>query len=138
MILGLNPIVGTLSAGFLAVVFYRQRHPGAVIEAATGTRLGALGGIFCFVITVLFVALAATVSDVGTKIREQVIENCQKWAAARPPDPQIQSTLDQIKTPEGLVMLLVILAILFFLLAVVCGSLGGALGGAIFSRRGKP
>ena len=137
MVLGLNPLVGALSAGFLAVVFYRQRQIGAVLKARAGARLGALSGVLCFGFTVLLVALAATVSDVRTKIQEPIVQNAQKWAASHPADPQIQAALEQMKTPGGLVLILFVLAIFLFVLSVACATLGGALGGAIFGRRDR-
>jgi hypothetical protein len=137
IVLGLHPIVATLSVGFLAVFFYRQRRPGIVVKPATGARLGALGGILCVAILSLFAALAATSSDARIKFREQLVENAQKWVASRPPDPQIQAALDQLKTPQGLVMALIVACIVCFVLSILLSSLGGALGAAILGRRDK-
>lgn len=136
MFLGLNPFVAMFSGGFLSVLFYRQRR-GSMVKAASGARLGALSGILCFSIMVLLVALASSVSDLRAKIRDQVIENAQKWAASRPPDPQLQAALDQLKTPEGFFMALIVASIFAFLLSILLASLGGALGGAIFGRRDR-
>ena len=136
MFLGLNPFVAMFSGGFLSVLFYRQRR-GSMVKAGSGARLGALSGILCFGIMALLVALASSVSDLRTKIRDQVIENAQKWATSRPPDPQLQAALDQLKTPEGFFMALVVASIFAFLLSILLASLGGALGGAIFGRRDR-
>ncbi|HET6178724.1 MAG TPA: hypothetical protein VFE61_17485 [Candidatus Sulfotelmatobacter sp.] len=137
MALGLNPLVTLLSVGFLAVVFYRQSRPGAVVKAASGARLGALSGILCFAMTTILVALAATVPDFRTKMRDQILENAQKWAASRPADPQIQAALEQLKTPEGLVMALIVGSIFLFVFSIAVASLGGALGGSILGRRDR-
>jgi len=137
MSLGLHPLVAMISVGFLAVVLYRQRQPGIMIKAAAGARLGALSGILSFGMTALLVALAATVPDLRAKLREQMIENVQKWAASHPADPQTQAILAQLKTHEGLVMALVVGSILLFVLSIVLSSLGGALGGAILGRRDR-
>jgi hypothetical protein len=136
MTLGLNFFVAMLSAGFLAVVFYRQRQRGAVTKASTGARLGALSGLFCSGLTALLAALAATVPDLRTKMREQIIENAQKWSAG-PPDPQLQAALDLMKTPQGLAMVLIVGGIFLLVLSIALGTLGGALGGAILGRRDK-
>jgi hypothetical protein len=138
MALGLNPFVAMLCVGFLAVVFYRQRHPEWRVKAGTGARLGALSGIFCFGFTSILIALASTSSDFRTKIREQFIDNAQKWAASRPADAQIQAALDQLKTPEGLVMALIVGSIFLFVICILLASVGGALGGTIFGRRNQP
>jgi hypothetical protein len=93
MLLGLNLLVALLSAGFLAVVFYRQRQDGVGIRAGSGARLGALSGLLYFGVLSLLGALAASLPDARTKIRGQIIENAHKWAASRPGDPQVQDAL---------------------------------------------
>jgi len=136
MVLGLTFPAAVLGAGFLAVALYSRRNPGPM-RAARGAQLGAISGIFCFAITAVFLALAATAPDVRTKIRTQIIEGAEKWASSRPADPQVQAALEQLKTPEGLVMMLIIGAIVFSVLFVALACLGGALGGAILGRRNK-
>jgi len=137
MFLGLNVLVALVSAGFLAVIFYRQRQRGIAIRAGSGARLGALSGLFYFGVLSLLGTLAASLPDVRTKIRGQIIENAQKWAASRPGDPQVQAALDQLKTPQGLIMILIIAAVVLFVLSLALGALGGALGGSFFGRHDK-
>lgn len=137
MWLGLNLFFALFGVGFLAVIFYRQGQPGFSVKVSTAARLGAFGGLLCFSLTALLGALAATAADSRTKFREQLIESAEKWVAARPADPQFQAALEQLKTPEGLVMALIVGTILLFLLSIVLGGLGGALGGAIFGRRDR-
>ncbi|HTW58778.1 MAG TPA: hypothetical protein VMD99_11650 [Terriglobales bacterium] len=137
MSLGLYPVVAMLSGGFLAVVFYRQRHPGVLVKAGAGGRLGALSGLFTFGVTAVVAALAATVPDVRTKMQDQLFEGLQKWAGSNPGDPKIQSVMEQLKTPQGFVMTAIAFGVSLFLLSLVLGSLGGALGGVIFSRRDR-
>jgi hypothetical protein len=135
MSLGLTPAVAMFSVGFLAVVFYRQGRPGMVIKPSTGARLGAFGGLLWFGITAVLGALAATVPEMRTKMREQITENIQKSAASHPADPRIQAVVDQMKTPEGFAVMLILFGILLLVVCIVLGILGGALGGAIFGRR---
>ncbi len=137
-LLHLYPLVVMLSAGFLAVIFYRQARASGPIKVLSGLRLGALGGFLFFVLTSLLAALGAAVPEVRANIREQIIEYVKNVAASRPGDPQIQSLLDQLKTPDGFVGMLVALGVLFFLFSIVLGGLGGALGGFIFGRRDRP
>jgi hypothetical protein len=137
MALGLNPFVAMLCVGFLAVVFYRQRRPESRVKAAAGARLGAISGILCFSFTSILIALASTASEFRTKIRDEFIQNAQKWATSRPADPQIQAALDQLKTPEGLIMALIVGSLLLFVVSIGLASLGGALGGTIFGRRNR-
>jgi hypothetical protein len=136
MLLGLTFPAAVLGAGFLAVVLYRQRTAGAV-RAAMGAKLGAISGILCFGISAMFVALAATVPDFRVKIRAQILEDIQKAAATRAGDPQVQAALDQLKTPEGLALMLVIGSVLVFIFFIAIASLGGAIGGAILNRQDR-
>jgi hypothetical protein len=123
------------SVGFLAVIFYRQSHPGVAIKAANGARLGAFGGLMCFGVFAAIVAIAASVPELRMKFRDQILENAQRWVASRPADPQFQAALEQMKTPEGFVMMLIMGGVLLLVVSVVLGVLGGALGGGIFGRR---
>jgi hypothetical protein len=136
MVLGLTFPAAVVGAGFLAVALY-SRHNSGTMRAGRGAQLGAISGVFCFAITAVFLALASTAPDVRTKIRGQIIEGAEKWASARPADPQVQAALEQLKTQEGLVMMLIIGGIVFSVIFVALASLGGALGGAILGRRDK-
>lgn len=133
MVLGLTPVVSMFSVGFLAVIFYRQGHPGVAIKAGNGARLGAFGGLMCFGVVAAITAIATSVPELRTKFREQIL--AQKWVASRPADPQFQAALEQMKTPEGFVMMLIMAGVLLLVLSIVLGVLGGALGGGIFGRR---
>lgn len=137
MFLGLHPLVAMFSAGFLAVVFYRQAGSGVAISAGSGGKLGALGGFFCFAFLALLVAFAAMVPELRAKFRDEVLANAQKWSAAHGGDAQVQAALDQMKTPEGFVMMLIFGGILLLACSIVLGALGGALGGGIFGRRDR-
>ncbi len=132
---GLYPVVSLISAGFLAVVFYRQGNRGAALKASTGARLGALSGVFSFSLTAILVSLFSTNQEFRAKLREQFFDNVQKFVAAHPGNPDYQTALDQLKTPEGLMMALIVGSIFFLVMAVGLGSLGGAIGGAILRRR---
>jgi hypothetical protein len=133
--LRLNIFVSMLGAGFLAVVFYRQQMPGIGIKAAVGARVGALSGLLFFV---YFAAVAAVASAfLGTNIREQILDNAQKWAASRPPEPQIQAALEQLKTPAGFIVAFVVGCVILLVVCVALASLSGSLAGVILSRRDK-
>lgn len=141
MCLRLHPLMAMFSAGFLAVVFYRQSRSSVAITPTTGGKLGALSGFFGFALMALLVAFSVMVPEIRTKLHDaiieshkELIESAQQYAAAHP-DTQVQATLDQMKTPEGLVMTLIVSGLLFLILSVVLGALGGVLGGGIFGRR---
>jgi hypothetical protein len=132
--LGLAFPAAALGAGFLAVALYRWRTAGPV-RAGLGAQLGAISGILCFGILAAFASLAATVPDLRGKLRDQFLELIQKAAESRPGNAQVQVVLEQIKTPEGFIMVLIIWSVLLLIFSIILATLGGALGGAILSRR---
>ncbi|HUO16366.1 MAG TPA: zinc ribbon domain-containing protein [Verrucomicrobiae bacterium] len=130
------PVIAALGAGFLAVAFYRRRNPEVLMSASAGARLGALCGIFCFGMTAVFEALAVAILNKGDEIRRTMLDAIQQ-TAARYPDPQFQAGLDFMRSPAGLVFMMVCALFFGFLLFLVLGTAGGALGGAAFGRRPK-
>jgi hypothetical protein len=134
MFLGLTVPAAALGSGFLAVALYRWRAVGPV-RAGLGAQLGAISGTLCFGILAALVSMAATVPDYRSKLHDQVLDYMQKAAASRPADPQVQTLIEQIKTPEGFTMILIIGSVLLFLFFIVLGTVGGLLGGAVLGRR---
>jgi len=136
MTLGLNPFIAMISAGFLAVVFYRQRHPGSAIKAQAGARLGALGGLLWFGMASILEALIVILLHKGAEFRSELISRIQQ-ASSQTTDPQTVAMFDRLRTPGGLEFLLVIGLIFAFFAAIILAALGGALGGALFGRKNK-
>jgi len=130
------PLLAVLGAGFLAVAFYRRRSPGITIRAAAGAPLGALCGLFCFGMSAILGALQVAVLHKGGEIRQFMLDAIQQ-TAVRLPDPEYQPGLDFMRSPTGLVFMMVCLLIVVLLAFLVLASLGGALGGAILGRRDK-
>ena len=136
MSLGLNPFVAMLSVGFLAVIFYRQHHPGAAIKTAAGARIGALSGLLWFAISSILEAAIVLLLHKGPEIRTELLAKIEQ-AAGQTTDPQTLAVFDRFKTPGGLEFLMVFGLIFAFLASIVLASLGGALGGALLGRREK-
>jgi hypothetical protein len=57
--------------------------------------------------------------------------------AARYSDPQFQPTLEFMRSPAGLISMMVFLLIVGFLAFLLMGTVGGALGGVLLGRRDK-
>ena len=134
--LRLYPFVAMISAGFLAVVFYRQRWPGAMIKAATGARIGALSGLLWFAMLSILAALVVVFLHKGPELRNGIITTFQD-AASQTADPNTLALLERAKTPEGFEALILASLVLAFLAAIALGALGGAVGAAILGRRDK-
>ena len=137
MLLGLNPFVGMLSVGFLAVLFYRQGRPEVSIRPSTGARLGALSGLICFALASIVEAAVVLVLHKGAEIRQAMLVAVNQ-AAARTSDPQALAIFDRFKSPEGLEFLMVFGLLFGLVAAIVLAAMSGAMGGAVLGRRRKP
>jgi len=136
MLLGLNPFVGMVSVGFLAVVFYRQGRPQASIRPGTGARLGALSGLICFAMASIVEAMLVLVLHKGAEIRQALLAAINQ-AAARTSDAQALAMFEHFRSPEGLEFLMVFGLLFGLVAAIVLSALSGALGGAVLGSRRK-
>jgi hypothetical protein len=130
------PLIAVVGAGFLAVAFYRRNSPGLMVRAGAGARLGALCGFLCSAMTAVLGALRVIVLHEGEEIRHMMLDIVQQ-NAARYSDPQFQPTLEFMRSPAGVIFMMVFLMIIGFLAFLLLGTLGGALGGAILGRRDR-
>jgi hypothetical protein len=135
--------IALIGAGFLAVAVYRRRNPEVVLHARAGARVGAICGFFCFGITAILGALRVTILHEGTQvwaevgqIRADVLKSLQQRAGSYSAQ-QLQQSLDFVRSPTGLVVMLVGLAIFTLILFILMGMLGGALGGVGRGRRDR-
>jgi len=137
------PIIAVIGAGFLAVALYRRHNPEIAVRARTGARLGAVCGFFCFGITAILGTLRVTImhewaevrAPVG-EIRTALLQNLQQQAG-RYSAEQLQTTLDFVRSPSGLVVILSLLFLLALIVFILMGMLGGALGGVGMRRRDR-
>lgn len=130
------PLIAVPGAAFFAVALHLRRNPGTAISARAGARLGALCGLFCFAMTAILAALRVAILREGEEIRRAMLDAIQRSATLYS-DPQVQSTIDFMRSPAGLIFMMVCLLIFMLLAFLVMGSLGGALAGATLGRRGR-
>jgi hypothetical protein len=127
--------LGMLTAGFLAIVFYRRRVPAANLRPGKGGRLGAVSGAFGFGMFAVLTSIEMIISPrSGDDIRAQLLEALQQ-SAARTSDPQAQQMLDYFRTPPGLVLMMIIGLIFMLIAFVLLSALGGALGAALLGKK---
>jgi hypothetical protein len=137
MALGLMvPFLAVAGAGFLAVGFYRRRHPGALIKPGAGARLGAVSGLLCFGMSAVLEALSLAIFPKGAVLREKMLEAIQQ-TASHTTDPQAVAMLDYLKSPGGMAVMMVFVLIFAFVAFVALSSLGGALGGIVLGRANR-
>lgn len=130
------PLIAVVGAGFFAVAFYRRNSPGIMVGTGAGARLGALCGLFCSAMTAVLGALRLVLLHEGEEIRKFLLDMIQQ-TALRYPDPQHQADLELLRSPTGLVVMMIFILIAGFVLFLILGALGGALGGATLSRRDR-
>ncbi len=120
--------LAVLGAGFLAVAFYLRRIPGTAVSATEGARLGALSGLLCFGMWAVLEALAVAVLHKGPEIRKAMLDAVEQQAA-RYSDPQFQASMEFMRSPAGLTVMMIGSLIVAFLACVILASIGGALAG---------
>ena len=137
-IVSLGCCLWTLGAGAVSVGLYQRRVPGPLITPGMGMKLGALAGVFAFVIhaivnTVSFVAFRSS-SEFRRALQEQMDKQL-----ANSPDPRAQQIMrqmfDWINTPQGMATFMVLILVLLAVMFVVFTAAGGALGASMFGRR---
>jgi hypothetical protein len=131
------PLIAVVGAGFLAVSLYRRQSPEVPISAGAGARLGALCGLFCSAITTILGSLRVLILHEAGEIRSAMLDAVQHTATVYS-DPQFQQTLDFLRTPTGMVFMMVCMLIFMFLIFLLLATLGGALGGVTLGRRNRP
>jgi hypothetical protein len=137
MALGLMvPLLAVLGAGFLAVTLYHRRNPAWSANARSGAQLGAVCGLLFFGMAAIFESLSVALFHTGGQVRQKMIEALQQ-AATRSADPQVQAALENLKTPQGLAVMLILGLVVLFLVSIAVGSIAGALTGAFLGRRGR-
>jgi MFS family permease len=134
-LVGLNPFVAALAAGWLAVTFSRRRMLGTALKPAAGGRLGALTGLLIFGISTIFETLAVVLLHKGAELRSEMLDKVQQ-VAQRYPGPEVQPLIDFVKTPEGFAFMMVGSVIFGLVAFIALSGLGGALG-AWFLGRGQ-
>jgi hypothetical protein len=130
------PLIAVVGAGFFAVAFYRRNCPGVMVRTGSAARLGALCGLLCSGMTAVLAAVRVIVLNETGEIRRTMLDSLQQ-AAARYSDPQVQPTLEFLRSPTGLVFMMAFLLIFAMLTFLLLGTIGGALASATLGRRDK-
>lgn len=136
-LVGLNPFVAALAAGWLAVTFSRRRTLGSLIKPGTGARLGALTGLLIFGVSTVFETLAVVLLHKGAEVRSQMLDKVQQ-VSQRYPGPEVQPFLDFVKTPQGFAFVMAGSVIFGLVAFIVLGALGGWIGAWFLGRNHRP
>ncbi len=127
-----------LGAGALSVSLYQKRMPEALITPGMGMKLGALAGLFGFMVN----SVVSTVSFLTLRsrgdFRHAMEQQMQKQMAANP-DPKVQEMMQRMvewmSTPQGAATLIVLFLLIMGAIFVLFTAAGGALGASMFRQR---
>jgi hypothetical protein len=126
-----------MAGGTLSVYAYRRRVPGSALKLASGALLGAISGLFGFLLLTVHAAVKILLSHKGEELRQAAFANMDRVVEST--DPQLQQQVlgmvQHFKTPQGFVVLVAIIAACACLMFVFFSVLGGAIGANI-TRRG--
>lgn len=127
-----------LGAGALAVSFYRRHLPGTEITPGMGMKIGALTGLFGWLLNAVVTALSFVAGRTSGDMR-QVMEEQMKKQMGSTPDPKMQQAMqrmmDWISTPQGMATMIVLVLIFMGVIFVLVTAAGGALGASMTGRR---
>jgi hypothetical protein len=121
--------IGVVAAGYLCAALYRRLLPGISITRGLGGKLGAVSGALSFIVLALWMAVEIVFLHQGAEIRSQMIRTVEQSAAGNP-DPNVQAAVAQLKSPEGLAVMMALGLFVTLLGLVVLGSIGGAVAGS--------
>jgi hypothetical protein len=136
MLLGMHPAFGMLPAGFLSVILYHRKRPLSHLTAWKGARVGVLTGGLGFGVLALMLILV-TVLGSGKDIHDAFVKYFQQYAA-QSADPRLQPLLDQMKTPDGYVAVLVAGLVGTLVIFLLFAGIGGAIAAYLLHRRERP
>jgi hypothetical protein len=124
-----------LAAGALAVLFFKRRQPGVELSSGAGARVGAVAGLFAFILFSLLMGVQLVAMSGSGKFRDMMAQAMQQ-SAARNPSPEAQAMVQKLMTPEGIAVMVVLIFVIFLVMFVGLSSIGGALGAKLLKKRG--
>lgn len=126
-------VLWVVAAGLVGVAFYRRRVPADTLTPRQGARVGAVSGLFGFVVFALLMAVELLARG-GGRFRE-LLQQVMQQAASRNPDPRAQQAMQQLMTPAGMAFLVTFVMVLFLVVFLVFSAAGGALGAWLIGGR---
>ncbi len=127
-----------LGAGAFSVSLYQKRMSETVITPGMGMKLGALAGVFGFVVNAVFSTISFVALRTSGGFRHAMGEQMQRQMSSNP-DPKVQEMMqhmfDWMNTPQGAATMIVFYLIIMAVVFVVFTGAGGALGASMFGKR---
>ncbi|MGE5137916.1 MAG: hypothetical protein ACM3JD_00525 [Rudaea sp.] len=122
----------------MSIAFYSRQEPDATVRASTGFKIGALAGLFGFLMNA-FLSTSILLSATARSALRVEMANRVKEAIAASTDPSsteiLRKVSDQLNTPAGLAILFVVAMVLLGVFFVLLSGIGGAIGASLFGHR---
>jgi hypothetical protein len=118
--------------GFFAIWLYARGKDAGQVWLGTGARIGAVTGLFTFLIYGIIVAAQFTAQK---GMVQETMRKAMDQALARNPNPQAQALVNQLMTPEGVATLITMTVVIFLFVFLIFGAIGGSVGAAIMKNQ---
>jgi len=112
--------------------------PGSTITPGMGMRVGALAGVFGFLINAVVSTVSFVLFRSSDQFRRAMQEQMDREMGSNP-DPKVkemmQHMMDWMSTPQGAATLMVVALVLIAVVFLLFTAAGGALGASMFGKR---
>jgi hypothetical protein len=123
--------------GFLCLLFYRRSTSGPEPVPRVGFKLGALTGLFAFLVFLVLTAVGTLTQSAQNELREAMLQNI-KQVQERTADPQARQMLDYFTTPQGMAFMMGVGFVFMGVIFVLLSGLGGAISASLLRRKDPP
>lgn len=123
--------------GFLSVFFYRRFTQGILPLSRAGFKLGAMAGLFSFVLLLVSVALGTLAPHSQNELRDALLQSFQQ-VQEQTTDPQARQMLDYFVSSRGMAVVIVAGFVLMAVIFVLLSGIGGAVSASFLGRKSPP
>ena len=127
-----------IAAGGMSVAFYSRYEPNSEVRASTGFKIGALAGLFGFLMNACLSSFSMFSQATRSALRSEMSSRIQE-AIANSSNADTANMMrkfgDQLNTTGGLVTLFLLALAFLGVLFVLFSGVGGAVGASLFGRR---
>jgi hypothetical protein len=128
--------LGMVLTGILAALLYHRAQAGT-LRGGKAARLGAVAGAIAFATTALLTVFAVVLFHSRQQFHDLMMKALEQ-SVANQSDPDIQSFLQWIHTPQGFEIVLALGMAGAVLLSMLLSAAGGVIGSVLFRDRNRP
>lgn len=128
--------LGMVLTGILAALLYHRAAAGA-LSSGKAARLGAMAGAISFAASVLLTLFLIVVLNSQQQFHDLMMKAVEQGVANRS-DPDVQSFLQWLHTPEGFGIVLAFGIVGALALSMLFSAAGGVIGSMLFRERNRP